>query len=274
MGYDLHVHSTYSDGLLTPEELIDEAIKIGLKGLALTDHDTVAGIQPAFNYLEKTGLPFQLIPGIELNTECGPHETHILGYFIDWNYPPLQKRLLEVKEAREERAYRMVKKLGSMGIDISLERVQELAKGDLVGRPHIAQAMAEKGYVFSVKEAFEKYIGRGRPAYIPRYKFLPEEAHELIRNAGGTAVLAHPGLIGNDNLVEKLLNIGLAGIEVYYPEHSLEDTRRYLEMARRFNLIITGGSDFHGTTHDRTAKLGCITVDELTVQALKSGAGR
>lgn len=272
MGYDLHIHSTFSDGMLSPQQIIDEALRIGLHGLALTDHDTVSGIDVAMEYAKYRNFP--LIAGIELNTEIGPFESHILGYFIDWHNDGLISRLSELKESREQRAVKMVSKLNSMGIDIKLQRVKELAKGDLVGRPHIAQSMMEKGYVFSVKEAFEKYIGQGRPAYIPRYKFQPSEAIELIKSTGGITVLAHPGLLKNSSVINELLDMGIEGIEVNYPEHSLEDTERYLNLAIHRRIFVTGGSDYHGSLNDGRGKLGCCVTKDDVIDEMILYAGR
>ncbi len=271
---DLHVHSTASDGLLSPQELIDEAVAAGLEGMALTDHDTVGGIEAAQEYAHRRYPDFWFIPGIEMNTDVGPHEVHILGYFIDPTYEALLKRLEEIRQERIQRNWKMVGKLNAMGYRISADRVAELAQGGVVGRPHIAQALVEKGYVFSVKEAFDKLIGQGKPAYVPRYKFLPEEAVQLIKGAGGVAVLAHPGLVGNKELVEKILSLDIEGIEVYYPEHTDEDISRYLEMARERGLLITGGSDYHGTPGEYRGKLGCCGVSRLTANLLQNRAAR
>jgi predicted metal-dependent phosphoesterase TrpH len=183
--YDLHVHSTASDGLFTPAQLLAKAMEIGLQGIAITDHDTVGGVQEAYNFMASHSISFQFIPGIEMNAEVDEIEVHILGYFIDYHNARLLNRLKEIREARWERAKKMVYRLKSMGLAISFAQVEKLAQGDLIGRPHVAQALIEKGYVFSIKEAFQKYIGKGRPAYIPRYKFMPQEAIQLIKEAGG-----------------------------------------------------------------------------------------
>jgi hypothetical protein len=247
MLYDLHVHSTASDGLFTPRQIIDMALKIGLAGLALTDHDTVDGLESAIDYIREKEYEIDFIPGIEINTEVGRSEVHILGYFIDYRNTMLNERLKEIKRARSERAIKMIDKLRKMGLIISLAQVKKLTRGDLIGRPHIARALMEKAYVFSEKEAFEKYIGQGKPAYVPRYRFLPEEAIDLVKNAGGIPVLAHPGLISDQDLISGVIDMGIEGIEIYYPEHDQMQIKKYIELARKNHLVITGGSDFHGT---------------------------
>ena len=260
--YDLHVHSTASDGLLTSEELLLRADEIGLDGLAISDHDTVKGIEEAYIFLAAHPLPLQFIPGIEMNTEVEENEIHILGYFIDYHNSRLLHRLEEIKEARWERARKMVYRLKSMGLAISFEQVEKLAQGDLIGRPHVARALTEKGYVFSVKEAFDKYIGKGRPAYVPRYKFMPQEAIHLIKGAGGVPILAHPGLLRNKELIHEVIDLGIAGLEVYYPEHTSQQVDGFLQLCQQFNLLVTGGSDFHGTgRHESRSRLGCSGID-------------
>lgn len=244
--YDLHVHTSASDGTLSPEEVLRRAARVGLKGIAITDHDTVAGLKPAREFLASSALPVELVPGIELNTEAGASEVHILGYFIDDNNPTLLTRLKNIRESRRGRAREMIKKLCDLGFDISYDQVDSLAGGDLIGRPHIARALIEKGYVSSVKEAFQKYIGKGRPAFVPRYKFLPEEAIDLIRTSGGISFLAHPGLIAETKWIGQVIAYGINGLEVYYPEHHPDQVRGYLELAQKHELLVSGGSDFHG----------------------------
>lgn len=261
MLYDLHVHSTVSDGLLSPAEIIDTAAQIELKGLSLTDHDTLGGIKAAQDYLVERDLPLIFIPGIELNTDFSESELHILGYFIHCEDKELNKRLCQIWSARYERAMKMVERLRSMGLNISFEQVQRIARGDLIGRPHVARALVDKGYVFSIKEAFQKFIGRGKPAYVPRYKFTPEEAISLIKGAGGISVLAHPGLIIEQDAIPQIIEMGIEGIEVYYPEHSEEQLDAYTAIARRNGLLITGGSDFHGTgSAESRGRLGCAGI--------------
>lgn len=273
MVFDLHIHSTVSDGILTPEEIVQEALGLGLEGIALTDHDTVGGIEPTWQYIRNNNCRLTFVPGIEMNTEVERYEVHILGYFIDHRNDQLLTRLQELKRSREERALKMVKKLNAMGFDIKPARVAELARGHLIGRPHIAYALMEKGYVFSVREAFHKLIGNGKPAYVPRYKFLPEEAIQLVKAAGGVAVLAHPGLLNNDEMVLQLLALGVEGIEVYYPDHDEGQIEKYLQLAREKGLLITGGSDYHGTPEEYRGKLGCTGVSHEHLLLLQERAG-
>jgi predicted metal-dependent phosphoesterase TrpH len=172
MFYDLHIHTTVSDGTLSPEQAVDFAINQGLAGIAITDHDTVGGIDLARRYIELNSFSFTFIPGVELNTEKNGMEIHILGYFVDPHYSLLEEKLRNIREARLVRGQQMVDKLINMGFKITLEQVKELASGGVIGRPHIAMALKRNGYVNSITEAFDRYLGKGRPAYVPRYKFV------------------------------------------------------------------------------------------------------
>lgn len=258
--YDLHIHTTASDGILSPQKVINSAREMGLMGIAITDHDTVGGVA-SLDYNNKSFWGIEVIPGIELNTEHGDSEVHILGYFIDIFHPGLADRLEEIKNARYDRARKMTAKLKNMGLGIDFLEVEKLARGDLIGRPHIAQALAAKRYVFSIREAFEKYIGKGRPAYVPRYKFDPQEAISLVKNAGGITVLAHPGLIKNSHYIYQLIEMGIEGLEVYYPEHNQQYIKRLKKLSSKYNLVMTGGSDFHGSGSGGTRdRLGCTGI--------------
>lgn len=269
MIYDLHVHTTASDGAFTPSEVLAMAQEMGLAGLAITDHDTVSGLEEAYQQLSQHDYSLKFIPGIEMNTEVDETEVHILGYYVNRLHQPLLSRLQEIKHSRLERAQRMISRLRSMGLVIQFDQVQKLARGDSIGRPHVAQALLEKGYVFSIKEAFEKYIGKGKPAYIPRYKFLPEEAIELIFSAGGIPVLAHPGLIRDKLLITAAIRLGIQGIEVYYPEHTYQQVEEYLQLSRTHHLLVTGGSDFHGFASDHSrSRLGCSGIHEELFKSL------
>lgn len=260
MYYDLHVHSRASDGVLSGPELLEKACRAGLSGMAITDHDTVEELPVAIAYRKSAGLDLLFIPGIELNTELDGEEVHILGYFIDYRSPKLLANLEGIKNARYERALRMVARLREMGYMITFDQVKNLAKGGVIARPHLAQALIENGYVSTIREAFVKHIGRGRPGYVPRYRFTPQRALELIKEADGVTVLAHPGLMRQPEKIEEVLDLGVEGLEVFYPEHRPEDIRHFLGLAEHYGLLVTGGSDFHGTgTRNR---LGCCGIDE------------
>lgn len=269
---DLHVHTSASDGGHAPEQVVLLAREAGLHAVAITDHDTTDGLPAALEAARQMEL--QLVPGIELSTQWNEQEVHILGYFID----PSNSRLLEVLSSRQEGRYRrgrrILEKLASLGMPVEWEEV--LAKaGDAasLGRPHIAEVMIDKGYVASVDEAFTRFLGAGAPAYVPRTKFSPQEAIDLVLAAGGAPVLAHPGLITDPAILERLLQEGkLKGLEVYYPEHDEETTRKLAGLCRQLGLIATGGSDFHGLPGDGRAPLGTCAVSEEVIAALQQAA--
>ncbi|TDA69462.1 MAG: PHP domain-containing protein [Clostridia bacterium] len=269
---DLHVHTRASDGGRTPEQVVILAREAGLHALAITDHDTTDGLPPA---QEAAGhLDLRLVPGIELSTLWDEHEVHILGYFIDPFNPELREVLSSRQEGRCRRGRRILEKLAALGMPLKWEEVLARA-GDAasIGRPHIAEVMIDKGYVSSVDEAFVRFLGTGAPAYVPRTKFSPQEAIDLVLAAGGVPVLAHPGLIKDPALLEQLLQDGkLKGLEVYYPGHDEETTRELAELCRRQGLIATGGSDFHGLPGDDRAPLGTCAVSDVIVAALQQAA--
>jgi predicted metal-dependent phosphoesterase TrpH len=269
---DLHTHSTASDGLYAPAELLQRASAAGLRILALTDHDTTNGIAEARQAAQ--ALDMELIPGIEINTDIGGREVHVLGYFPEYERPAFQEVLQILRDAREMRGQRIVEKLNQQGVHISWERVRELAKGT-VGRPHIAEALMEAGYVQTVAEAFEKYIGSNCPAYVPRYKLAPEDAIHFIASANGLPVMAHPFTQpGVEILRERLASMcqaGLVGIEAYYGPYTPEQVQTLVELANQYNLIATGGSDYHGP-HIHPTPLGGRYVPYEAVERLKSAA--
>jgi len=245
MKADLHVHTTCSDGLLTPEKVVKKAFEINLGAIAITDHDTIDGILPACVEAKKyKGL--EVIPGIELSTYHQDQEVHILGYYINYDDFDLKCHLLDLQQSRKNRLEKILTKLNNLNVKIDLNDVYKHSQGASVGRPHIAQALVEKGYVSSIKEAFEKYLGKGKPAYVPREKITPFEAIKLIKKAKGVPVLAHPGLLEDDSIIPELINSGIMGIEVIHKDHTQEDTRYYTKLARERNLLLTGGSDSHG----------------------------
>jgi len=244
---DLHTHSTASDGIYSPTELLHRAKEIGLRVLALTDHDSTGGLDEAAGVAKKLDIDF--IPGIEINTDVIGGEIHVLGYFIEYTRPAFQAILKVLRDARERRGQRMVELLNAQGINVAWERVREIALGS-VGRPHVAQALLEAGYVQTIGEAFDKYIGAGCFAYVPRYRLLPEDAVRLITSANGLPVLAHPldwpGLEELHNWLPRLCEAGMVGLETYYGPYTIEDEQQLRALADEYGLIPTGGTDFHG----------------------------
>ena len=257
---DLHIHSSASDGRLSPEEIVEESVRRGLSVIALTDHDTVSGLAPALARAE--AFPeLKLIPGVELSTDASQGEVHILGYFIDYTDEELVARLERMRNSRLERAQAMIAKLGGLGVNIEWSRVQEIAGKGSVGRPHLAQAMLEKGYIASLKEAFTSYIGRGGPAYVERRKLTPAAAVELILRVQGLPVLAHPLTVSDpEALVFNLKTAGLVGIEAHYPDYGASEVRELKSLAEKYNLAVTGGSDYHGLDAESEIVIGGVPV--------------
>lgn len=246
---DLHVHTTASDGSLTPSELIRHACSKGLVAIAITDHDTINGLQEAVEEGKDTGI--EVIRGVEIGVEFTP-EMHLLGYFKNEPGTKLQTVLNELREKRYERNPKIIRKLNEMGMDITYENVLEEAQGSVVGRPHIASVMVRKGYVGGIADAFSQYLAFGKPAFVKKDKLQPEEGIRVIIEAGGVPVLAHPTYLNLDIekldlLVSELVKAGLRGIEAYYPDHDKEETQKFIELAEKHNLLLTGGSDFHGS---------------------------
>jgi hypothetical protein len=240
---DLHLHTTASDGLLNPSELVQLAQKHHLNAIAITDHDTTDGIAEAQQ--AAAGAPV-IIPGIELSAVEGDADVHMLGYYIRLDNSDFQSKLSQFQSDRLDRGYGMVEKLAALGKPIEWERVLTLANGGAVGRPHVARALVEAGHVGSVAEAFQLYLYTGGPAYVARPRLSPEAAVELIHQAGGVAVLAHPALVPEyDKLIERLIPSGLDGVEVVHPKNPQIARANLRGIAVRHNLIITGGSDFH-----------------------------
>ncbi|GCE18364.1 PHP domain-containing protein [Dictyobacter kobayashii] len=271
---DLHTHSTASDGIYSPSDLLKQAQQAGLKVLALTDHDSTDGLAEATEAAHELGI--ELIPGIELNTDVSGGEIHVLGYYLEYQRPEFQAILKVLRDARVRRGQRMVELLNEQGINISWDRVREIAQGS-VGRPHVAKALMEAGYVQSIGEAFDKYIGKGCHAYVPRYKLSPEDAVRLINSANGLAVMAHPiGLPGLDKLREWLPDLqraGMVGLETYYGPYTHKDEQALLSLAKQYNLIPTGGTDFHGPGIHPTP-LGGRFVPPESVERLKALAAK
>ncbi len=267
---DLHTHTTASDGTYTPTELVEEAARRGLRFLAVTDHDSTEGLPEAMAAAE-SHRPLEILPGIEINCDVEGAEIHILGYFMDWQAPWFQDFCREQRRERRARVHRIAERLAALNMPIDAEEVFALVKEGSAGRPHVAQVMMAHGYVKSVREAFDKYLGSGKPANVPRKKLTPEDAVRLLRKAGGVPVFAHPGLADRDALIPGLIAAGLMGIECYYTEHSAGQRATYVELCHDHGLVATGGSDFHGPKV-RAAILGSPSVPLSTVEELRAKA--
>lgn len=268
MKADLHLHTNASDGRLSPVEIVETAIKVGLDVIAITDHDTVDGIVPALEAAKALPL-LTVIPGVEINTDVTCGEVHILGYFIDYTDRKLAASLVRLCNSRRERALKMVDRLGELGMEIQWQRVQELTQGGSVCRPHIAQALLEKEYVISMKEAFDKYIGRNGPAYIEREKIVAVEAVKLIAKTNGLPVLAHPAdIVDLDKLVCELKEAGLVGMEIFYGNYSSDVITDLLEVAEKYELIPTGGSDYHAFGDGSEVMIGGALAPSRSVEQL------
>jgi predicted metal-dependent phosphoesterase TrpH len=270
-GVDLHSHTTASDGTLSPAELVAEAARRGVRVLAITDHDSMEGIEPA---RAAARPPLEVVPGIELNTEGAGGEIHVLGYFLDHTTPWLVARLREFRAERLRRIYRICERLAALGLPLEPAEVLARVQEGSAGRPHVAQAMLARGYVGTVREAFDRYLGTGKPAYVSHDKLEPRQACDLIRRAGGVAVLAHPGFQRDpEALIRELAGEGrLDGVECYYAEHTPEQTTGFLGLCRELDLVATGGSDFHGPPV-RAAVLGQPPVPWESYRALRRRAG-
>ena len=242
---DLHVHSTFSDGIHTPTRLVEIAQGKGLSALALSDHDSLGGFDELTTAAEGTDL--EVISGVELSCEHNGGDLHILGYGVDTASERLQGMLKEFRDTRERRGVKIVEKLGELGVDIDINAVLQKAGEGALGRPHIAEALLEGGHVSEFGEAFSKYIGEHCPAYVDKFKISPQDAVSAIQDAGGLAFVAHPGYYLEDaDVFERLLDQGFDGVEVHHPHHNRGVIGQLLDIAERRNLLISGGSDFHG----------------------------
>lgn len=267
---DLHLHTTCSDGLDTPEEIVEAALQSGYTVISITDHDTVEGVIRGIKAAEGTGL--KLISGIELSSIEDLYDIHILGYYIDYTDAEFIRRIAFFKEKRKERAEEIVSYLNRLGLDIQIETVLRIAHGAPVGRPHIAEALVSEELVTTYDEAFSRYIGTHGPAYVPKYKVTPREAIELILKTGGIPVLAHPGVLNRDELIYELMEYGLMGVEAIHPLHLVEKQIYYGNLAKKYGLIVTGGSDWHGKARRRNFKKlsGSLKVSQKTITDMKS----
>lgn len=270
MSCDLHIHSTCSDGSQTPEEIVAEAIDKGLTAIAIADHDTVRAVMPAVEAARDSDL--HVIPAVEISTEFHEAEVHILGYWIELDNAELHAKFVYVREARRRRADHIVSKLRQHGIEITIEDVLAQSDGVSLGRPHVAQALMHGGHVSGMQEAFDRFLGRDRPAFVPRYKLSPYEAVEAIRHARGCPVLAHPGLGVSDFVIEGLIEAGIEGLEAYHTHHSPSNTRRAIRIAEEHGLLVTGGTDSHGPQGSHPVEIGEVEVPDSCAEALVAWA--
>jgi len=264
---DLHTHTTLSDGRLSPEELMALAAERGLAAIAITDHDTLEALPRA----RAMRSSVELVPGLEMSTSHEGLDLHMLGYFVDPENAELRDRLIQFRQDRIERARRIVSRLAELGAPLDEQRVWQRAAQGVVGRPHVAGALIEAGHALDMDDAFRRYLAMGAPAYVARPAFSPAEAIRLIHAAGGLSVLAHPGAMVSEPMVERLAEAGLRGIEVWHPQHGFTTVRRLQALARRLGLIETGGSDYHGS--GRNVDLGEVWVPLNVLAQLKEAAG-
>lgn len=249
---DLHIHSDHSDGLQSPRDAVDQAVKRGLKAMAICDHDTISGHLVAEAYGRR--MPIEIISGVELSAAKTDEDLHILGYLFNPGHGRLLETLDTFRRIRIERGRRMVDRLAELGLTMDYDDVLKAAGQAAVGRPHVAEAMVKNGLVDSYSEAFARYLIVGGPAYVPKAKLTPKEAIDLIHEAGGMAVMAHPGLTKCDEMIPELVAWGIDGLELYHPTHDRADRKRYRLLARRYKLVMTGGSD----SHNRKGRFGDI----------------
>lgn len=267
---DLHVHTTASDGTLSPAETVAAAAQSGVRALGIADHDTLEGLAAALAAAQATDVT--VVPAVEINTDCGEVEAHVLGYFVDPESAALNGALDGIRQRRVERAQEIIARLRELGLPLDEARVMEISGDGSVGRPHIARALVEAGYVKTGGEAFARYIARGQPAYVPRYRLTAEQAARAIHEAGGVPVLAHPGKIKDDILVQALIEQGIQGLEAFHCDHSVAQSEHYVAMARQLGLLVTGGTDSHGPHSDRPVAVGSVRVPDWVWEDLSAYA--
>ncbi|HXG91507.1 MAG TPA: PHP domain-containing protein [Blastocatellia bacterium] len=276
---DLHAHTRYSDGSASPEELVALACERGARAVAITDHDTVAGLHEGRAAAERLGIEF--VNGIEISAEYSPGTMHILGYFIDDQSPALASRLEELRLARERRNPEIAERLQLLGFDMTYEEVAQLAGNEVVGRPHFARLMVERGYAESIRDAFDRFLAKGAAAYVEKKRLSPSDAMALIHEAGGVAVLAHPYQLKLslfkevERLIGELAALGLDGIEAVYSRHTKQERESYTQIATRHGLLVTGGSDYHGAYKpdlDIVTGKGDLRVPYYLLKELKARA--
>jgi len=244
---DLHIHSRFSDGALTPEEILLAAQKKGLSAISITDHDAVGAYPYAIQRGKELGI--EVVPGVELSCGVDKKDIHILAYFFDYENRPLLDALKEMREARFVRAKKIVANLNEIGIDLQFETVLRSAGDGSIGRPHIADALLHEEFVYTYREAFDKYLGYNCPAYEEKLQITPSDVFGLVKAAGGVSIMAHPGISNADHLIPDLIKQGLSGLEVYHADHSVNQRKQYAAICKKDRLLFTGGSDFHRETN-------------------------
>jgi len=263
---DLHIHTIFSDGTYTPEEAVFQAKKLGLVAISITDHDSVAGLASALVAGKRLGI--EIVPGVEMSTDVGEDEIHILGYLLNWKKEDFLRQLEKFQAARANRNQKLLKKLDDLGMRVDYREVRKLAPRGVISRLHIARLMVEKGYVRSIGDAFEQWLNPGKPAYVQKMKLPPFEIIELLLKAEAIPVLAHPFLSHRDDLIPHLVKAGLKGIEVYHSAHNPQMVAHYKRIAQKHHLLITGGSDCHGEAKDKVL-MGKVRVPETLLIDLK-----
>lgn len=268
---DLHVHTHFSDGTFSPREVVEYAHNIGLSAIAITDHDVLDGIGPAMTIARDYRI--ELIPGVELTAEWEDSEIHILGYYIDWKQDWFLEKLKFICRVRVERAHEIVEKLRNLGINMDIDKVFKTSGPGSVGRLHLAQELYNQGFVSSINQAFEKYIGNKGPCYVKKFRLTPKQAIDMIVRLGGVPVLAHPHIMAADEIIPRLIADGIKGIEVYHSEITDKSREHYKQLAERHGLLITGGSDCHGTGKGKVL-MGRVKVPYCLVEKLKQCQSR
>ncbi|HET6498841.1 MAG TPA: PHP domain-containing protein [Coriobacteriia bacterium] len=265
--FDLHAHTTASDGTSSPADLVRRAARLGLAAVAITDHDSVEGVSEALATARAECPSLTVVPGVELSAVADGRDVHILGYFVDHENAVLRAHLADLRRARLNRAESIVDALAAAGYRVSLDRVLSLSDGGAVGRSHVARALVDEGHAEDVSDAFHRLLGRGRPFYVPKDVRTPSEALRVVADSGGIPVLAHPAVTAIDDLIPQLVHEGLGGLEAYHPNHGPEDEERYLGLAARLGLLVTGGSDYHGELAP-TPALGSLEMPAKVLSAL------
>lgn len=269
MKFDLHVHTNYSDGKYSPQEMIDKAIEKGLNGIAITDHDTVSALSEAEKYSQAI-KEFRFIPGIELGTIYNDEEVHILGYYIDYSSDEIINVTKNLRKNRIIRGKKIIKKLQNLNIDINYDEVNKLSREGFTGRAHVAKVLTNKGYVHSIDEAFKKYLYKDGPAYVERKTLSLEGSIDLIKKVGGVSILAHPGLLDKqDRIVQDAIKKGIQGIECIHSKHSDDDIKKFKKISRENDLLISAGSDCHGRNINGKLLLGDYFINEKQLSEIK-----